>query len=192
MDDRKDFTFDKNSLRRILKERRSSITDKPEFDAIITARVKELVCGSVMAYVSIGSEISTDRLIKELLMRDDVTLYVPLTVSDTITPVRLISYNGEKADRLGNLPERCYECSYVNDGTKNLPIKLDYCITPLLGFNADGYRIGYGKGCYDKFFSRTDTVKIGLAYENLSVRFTPDCNDIPLDCCVTEKKVIYF
>ncbi len=142
-----------------------------------------LLRGNVMVYVSIGSEMPTDALIMRLLSEPTVTVYVPFTDKDMrIVPRRLRSHGS--ADRLGNLDETHL---FPADG-----VNIDQCVTPLLAFGADGSRLGYGKGCYDRFFANTDTFKIGLAFDAQRARFKRDITDIPLDCCVTETKVIYF
>lgn len=142
-----------------------------------------LLRGNVMVYVSIGSEMPTDALITRLLSEPTVTVYVPFTDNDMrIVPRRLRSLGS--ADRLGNLDETHL---FPADG-----VNIDQCVTPLLAFGADGSRLGYGKGCYDRFFANADTFKIGLAFDAQRARFKRDITDIPLDCCVTESKVLYF
>ena len=44
--------------------------------------------------------------------------------------------------------------------------KIDMVLVPRLCFDARGFRVGYGKGFYDKFLSkcRKDCVKIGLSF----------------------------
>jgi len=70
--------------------------------------------------------------------------------------------------------------------------KIDAVTVPLLCFDERGYRVGYGKGFYDKFLSkcRTDCLKIGLSY------FAPVAEisdareyDVKLDCCVTPEEI---
>jgi 5-formyltetrahydrofolate cyclo-ligase len=65
-------------------------------------------------------------------------------------------------------------------------------ITPGLGFDQSGGRIGHGKGYYDKFLIKTsDTCKIGLCFEFQLVKEIPiDQNDIKMDIIITEEKVI--
>ena len=43
--------------------------------------------------------------------------------------------------------------------------RIDVCLVPLLCFDERGFRVGYGKGFYDKFLSecRADCLKIGLS-----------------------------
>lgn len=190
MDEPKEFIYKKEAaisekayLRAELLSVRGAIADKPCRAEEIAARACAMVKGNVMVYVSIGSEVDTHGLISMLTERDDVIVYVPYTVGGIITPRRLVRLG--VADKNGNLPLDCI----INRG--NSP-KLDYCITPLVGFNDDGYRIGYGKGCYDRFFARCNVKKIGLAFDCQRINFIPEPTDMPLDCCVTEKDVIYF
>lgn len=175
---------DKQALRKHLREIRKGIADKPTLSGIICDNAARLVRGNVMVYLSIGSEVSTDKLILDLLKRDDVNVFAPYTTDGEICPRRIKAIG--KADSRGNLSESLY-C----DKMPAPPTKIDVCITPLLGFNERRYRIGYGKGCYDRFFAKTDAYKIGLAFSAQQIIFAPEPHDVPLDCCVTEKDVVY-
>ena len=75
------------------------------------------------------------------------------------------------------------------------PGEIDLALVPLLAFDQHGYRVGYGKGYYDKFLSqcREDVIKIGLSFFE-PVDEIGDINqfDIPLNYCVTPQKVYEF
>lgn len=77
------------------------------------------------------------------------------------------------------------------DGENIDATSLDLVIVPLLCFDRRGFRVGYGKGFYDKFLSRcrADCLKIGLSF------FSPvdeiadiSEHDVRLDFCVTPEK----
>lgn len=60
-------------------------------------------------------------------------------------------------------------------------------LVPCLGFNAQGYRVGYGGGFYDRTLApgpRPSTV--GIAYACQMVEFTGDAHDVALDRVITE------
>ena len=60
-------------------------------------------------------------------------------------------------------------------------------LVPCLGFNALGYRVGYGGGFYDRTLApepRPSTV--GIAYACQLVEFVGDAHDVPLDRVITE------
>ena len=73
--------------------------------------------------------------------------------------------------------------------------EIDLVLIPLLAFDKAGYRVGFGKGYYDKFLARCrkDIVKVGLSFFE-PVDKIEDVNgyDIPLDFCVTPKENFIF
>ncbi|WP_373990038.1 5-formyltetrahydrofolate cyclo-ligase [Duganella sp. BuS-21] len=61
-------------------------------------------------------------------------------------------------------------------------------LVPCLGFNADGYRLGYGGGFYDRTLARHTPrpQTLGIAYQCLQVPFGADVHDVALDRIITE------
>ena len=80
-------------------------------------------------------------------------------------------------------------------GTIISPDKIDVIFVPLLAFDTKGYRVGYGKGFYDKYLPlcNPDIVKIGFSYFP-PVHNIEDTNeyDIPLTLCFTPSEVYEF
>lgn len=71
----------------------------------------------------------------------------------------------------------------------------DIILCPMLAFDRDGYRLGYGGGFYDRSLENLRKEKnimaIGVAYHAQEVVSVPhDELDQPLDMIVTEKEVI--
>ena len=75
------------------------------------------------------------------------------------------------------------------------PTEIDMVLVPLLCYDRNGDRVGYGKGFYDRFLStcRPDCLNIGLSF------FAPvdkiddvSESDVPLDRCITPDKVYEF
>lgn len=82
------------------------------------------------------------------------------------------------------------------DGSEIIaPTSIDMIFVPLLAFDTDGYRVGFGKGYYDKYLAncREDVFKIGFSYFD-AVNEIEDIheNDVPLDCCVTVNTLYAF
>ncbi len=72
-----------------------------------------------------------------------------------------------------------------------LRLQADYppaLLVPCLGFNPDGYRLGYGGGYYDRTLARHHPRPrtLGIAYRCLQVPFDSDGHDVALDRIVTE------
>ena len=79
----------------------------------------------------------------------------------------------------------------INEPTGNNlinPQMIDLVVVPLLCFDERGFRVGYGKGYYDRFLKtcRTDCLKIGLSYFPAIKKISDTHkNDVRLDYCLT-------
>ena len=75
------------------------------------------------------------------------------------------------------------------------PGEIDMVFVPLLGFDKKGFRLGYGKGFYDKWLAdcRPDCIKIGFSYFE-PIEAIDDRNefDVPLDISITPHNVYVF
>ena len=65
----------------------------------------------------------------------------------------------------------------------------DAILAPLLAFDAEGRRLGYGKAYYDRAFARLpDAMRIGVGYAVQEVPAVPAApHDAPLDAILTER-----
>jgi len=72
--------------------------------------------------------------------------------------------------------------------------KIDVVILPLLAYDLDGNRIGYGKGFYDKFISnlKSEPLKIGVSYFSPEKSLEFNNHDINLDYCITPNQIFSF
>ena len=72
---------------------------------------------------------------------------------------------------------------------------IDVVLIPLIVFDENGHRIGYGKGYYDRFLEscRPDTLKVGLSILP-PIKEIPEveAHDIPMDYCILFKAVMKF
>lgn len=78
---------------------------------------------------------------------------------------------------------------------KILPDSIDIVLVPLLAFDRNGYRVGYGGGYYDRFLPQTrpECIKMGLSlFEEVDEIQDIDAFDIPLDACITPERVYNF
>lgn len=70
--------------------------------------------------------------------------------------------------------------------------RFDVIVVPMLGFDESGYRLGHGKGWYDKFLAtQPQAITIGLCYGFGRVKqgLPKEPHDIPLKYIVTEKTI---
>jgi 5-formyltetrahydrofolate cyclo-ligase len=72
---------------------------------------------------------------------------------------------------------------------------IDIVFVPMLIYDVQGYRVGFGKGFYDRFLPncREDVLKVGFSYFE-PVDKIDDANefDIPLSLCITPEKIYEF
>jgi len=73
------------------------------------------------------------------------------------------------------------------------PAVPDLLLVPCVGFDADGYRLGYGGGYYDRTLANwpgaTAPVTVGIAYEACRIAtglLEREAHDLPLDAIVTD------
>ena len=72
------------------------------------------------------------------------------------------------------------------------PYKHDICVVPAVCFDKKGYRIGYGKGYYDRYLKRKQGITtLGIAFQCQQWEYLIPNNefDIPLDKIITEKNI---
>ena len=75
------------------------------------------------------------------------------------------------------------------------PKQLDVVFIPLLIFDLKGYRVGYGKGFYDRFLSecKSEVLKVGLSFfDPVDKIIDIRSEDIKMDFCVNSEGIKKF
>ena len=73
--------------------------------------------------------------------------------------------------------------------------EIDLVVTPALGFDKKGNRIGRGGSFYDRFFANDElkAPKCGFAFTEQVIDSVPVTRtDVPVDFLVTDEEVVYF
>ena len=73
--------------------------------------------------------------------------------------------------------------------------QIEVVFVPLLIFDLQGHRIGYGKGYYDRFLAkcRKETIKVGLSYFDPIEKIDDiQSHDIPIDFGITRDRIYKF
>ena len=116
------------------------------------------------------------------------------------TLVPRVNYKTGEIDALRFSPETGTEKNawHIHEPTHDERVEaeaIDLVLVPLLCFDRRGFRVGYGKGFYDKFLikCRADCLKIGLSFFE-PVEEISDANelDVPVDFCITPEKIWRF
>ena len=185
----------KKDLRNKLTERRNLIkknaTIEFNIDAFfkLTEKIKLNAIDCVGSFMSIRSEISTNKLNKAILDMDKKLAFP--TIEKNSETLIFKTTNSLKSFKLGkfNIPE-------PKDNNKEITPQLFF--VPCLGFDLKGYRIGYGGGFYDKTFEKLKKLNllfytVGFAYDDQKQNELPiEKFDYKLDFVLTEKQLYTF
>ncbi|MGS0748458.1 5-formyltetrahydrofolate cyclo-ligase [Halpernia sp. GG3] len=132
------------------------------------------------------NEIKTLPLIKHLWEKN-IEVFVPKIIGEEIISV--------KFDRSTELLENSWGILEPKSNDDQSEDHFDLVITPLVYCDSEGNRIGYGKGFYDKFFTKInlDSIKIGLNLfaPSQQIEDVSDA-DIKLDYLVTPTEILSF
>jgi 5-formyltetrahydrofolate cyclo-ligase len=192
----------RKTIRKILLENRSKLS--PEFihqaSLIISSKaisLPEFQMGKRIAcYLPIRGEVDATPIINAI-WQTNKSCYLPIiNPQNNVNSLCFIKY--AFGDILKKNKFNIYEPLY--DENKIIPAdQLDLVIMPLVGFDQNCNRIGYGGGFYDRTFAFKPTQKItisakpimiGIAYEiQKTTSFVPEKWDIPLYKIITEENI---
>ncbi len=160
---------------------------KLEMDSSIQSRLLALGeysrADTIFTYVSKPIEVDTISLIKAAFAnRKQVAVprCVPETCDMEFYYIR--SLDDLEKGLFGVLEPVSSKCRLVTDYSGGL------CIVPGLCFDAQGYRLGYGKGYYDRFLADFKGDTVGICYAGCVQWNLPHgYYDKPVDLLITEK-----
>jgi len=188
--------LDKKSIRKEIMEKRSKLTWEiiKEKSHIIEERLFNLEeyqkSNFIFSFISFKDEVHTHEIIKNSLNMGK-RIGVPVTV---IKPRKLLVSelkDFEKELEIGYYGILTPKKEYQRILSPNI---VDLVLVPGVAFDVEGYRVGYGGGYYDRFFSslKKDVIKIGLCYDLQILSQVPrDPYDIPVDLIISENRLIY-
>jgi 5-formyltetrahydrofolate cyclo-ligase len=138
------------------------------------------------AYYPILNEVQTFRIIRECLLVKK-TVCLPKLLDGKIVFFSITNLNDLETGSF-NIKEPLLN-------KDNICEEIDTVITPGIAFDRCGYRIGYGKGYYDRYlkhFSKHNRNAVGLGYEFqlMSEPIPYESHDVKLNALVTDKEVI--
>ena len=163
-----------------------------EWSAAIARRLWELPqvqsAQWVMSYVSIGKEVQTHDLIRDLLARGK-RVAAPLTQRPGLLASEIKDFDADLAPGALGILEPKPELLRPVD-----PKVLEVVLVPGVAFDLGCRRLGRGKGHYEHFLAQLsdDCFTIGLAFELQVVPRVPtDENDLRVKCLITQDHATY-
>ena len=141
-----------------------------------------LTADLVLCYISVNSELPTREII-EYCFRNGKPVAAPVCTGDDMSFRKITSFDELKTGAF-SIPEPDISCSDAVITSDTV------CLAPALCYNGKGYRIGYGKGYYDRFFKNFPCKRIGLCYDDFIREFSPDSDDEAVQTIITQKRII--
>ncbi len=140
--------------------------------------------GTILVYVSTPIEVDTKTII-ENAWADGKKVAVPRCIPET----RLMEFH-----YITSFDDLAPGTFGVLEPAKDLPIVEDFTaclmIVPAMQFDWNGYRLGYGKGYYDRYMSRFTGVSAGICYsDELRKYMYHGRYDKPVDIIVTDRYI---
>lgn len=180
----------KTYYRNIYRKERDAIPEKIRalYSSLTLSHIKNSslykVSDSIFIFVSMGSEIQTIDWIPQIL-KERKRVYIPYiekgNSSMYMTEIYSLDELEENSMGLHQIPKELLE--------ERIRQKVDLVFTPGLAFDNQGFRLGYGGGFYDRFFSLNKYNKaIGVGFSLQKNKNFPHGNyDIPIDGFFSEK-----
>ena len=142
---------------------------------------------AVMVYLSMKSEVQTEELIKTLFDQGrQIIAPVVGTESGKLIPRCIQNLEKDLVRHRFGMLEPNETCPIFP------PDKLQLIFVPGIAFDPNGYRLGYGKGFYDRFLPTCpNVVTISIAFQIQIVEDTyPQPWDVPVQHIFTEEGLI--
>jgi 5-formyltetrahydrofolate cyclo-ligase len=139
---------------------------------------------AVLLFYSFGSEIPTAGIIQRSLDAGK-RVFLPLLDSGAMSAAEL-----KPGD---SLAVTAYGPKEPADRVAVDPGEVDLVVAPGLGFDREGYRLGYGGGHYDRYLATLEplTPRVGIAFQQQIVDELPhEPGDERLDLIVTDREVV--
>jgi 5-formyltetrahydrofolate cyclo-ligase len=182
--------MEKVTLRSEAMLRRDALDQRERRSLTICERVAALpsyvAARTIHCYLPMRSEVDTRPLIADALARGKrvaVPVVVPKASELSHAWLESLSADGLAPGVFGTYTPR--------DARPAAPGDWDLTIVPLLAFDRRGYRLGYGKGYYDRLLATDPSITIGVGFAAQEIAALPDeAHDIALDWIVTEHELI--
>ena len=185
---------EKNRIRSLYKEKRAAISaeEKQRRDAAICKRFLSLssyrFADTILLYSPLKNEIDTLPIALDALEKGKKIAY-PRCIEGNEMVYHYITSPNQLASGKYGIFEPSPELPLFSPSDEGIAL----CVLPAIVYDKRGFRLGYGKGYYDRFLSSFKGTKAGLIYSDFIVDKIPVGRfDLCSDVIITEKGVISF
>ena len=172
--------MDKKELRRQIREKKRAMTQEQICQA--SEKLAQLFYASqayqdaktVYGYLPYNQEVRTTRAMEQVL-KDGKGLALPKIYGDRMDFI-VVTDLSQVAKGYCGIPEPIHDEPLATDETSLV-------LMPGMAFDAEGHRMGYGGGFYDKFLEREPNhPTLALCYEfQMLPHLDTEAHDIPVD-----------
>ena len=178
----------KDELRQYISQQKRQFTPQQlaQLSLPVIARLRPLLAEAqtILAYYSLPDEVDTHALLDELVA-EGKTVLLPKVLDEETMELRRYTGRDSLQEGAYHIMEPitggrffCYD-----DLTKEpSPCYVDIALIPGLAFDAQGHRLGRGKGYYDRFLKDFKGQTIGVCFDFQKVAEVPvDAHDVSVD-----------
>ena len=187
----------KSQLRKIYREKRSLLTEQEriKMDDLLLIQFQKQQPGNVTVLLTYSPSEKHNEP-NTYLFSNYLSHMIPgLDICYPVTDAASLSMRAMQVNDYTEFHLTEFGVEEPSDGFEIDPKEIDLVFVPMLICDMKGYRVGFGKGFYDRFLAqcRPDVLKIGFSYFH-PVDHIDDTHqfDIPLDVCITPDGVIDF
>lgn len=183
--------MEKQQLRQVGLDKRNTLPDKEGLSKLISKTAIDLIVTygntSISCYYPTKGEVNTIPIIEYCLVKN-LVIYIPHVFPDNSMSMLKLHDQSELEESTYGLMQLKQDIIYSEDRSLGSDL-IDIVFTPLLAFDSRKFRLGYGKGFYDLYFSSLSRKvnKVGLAFSTQEIPALPnEEHDIQLDQIITE------
>lgn len=161
-------------------KQKASISVTNRFISLASFRFAE----TILLYYPIKGELDTVKIAEAALKTGKRIAFPLCNDKDSTMTYHYVSSLDELVSGTYGIPEPKKDAPLYQPS----PDKHDIIIVPAVGFDKEGYRIGYGRGYYDRYLSSFGGTAIGITYHSLLMPSLPRGRfDKKVDLILTER-----
>jgi len=187
----------KSELRKIYREKRALLTpqERNKMDDLLLIQFQKLALDNVQVLLSYSPSEKLDEPNTYLFSTYLEYMIPELKTCYPVTDFETLQLHPKLVNDYTEFHLTKYGIEEPMDGFDINPKEIDLVFIPMLICDTKGYRVGFGKGFYDRFLTlcKPEVIKVGFSYfEPIDKINDTHQFDIPLDFCITPEHVIEF
>jgi 5-formyltetrahydrofolate cyclo-ligase len=168
-------------VKHLNKRKELSVEERDRFSTLIFNRLIRFAQAykRIGVYISMDHEVDTRQFIQWCFNHDKL-VYVPKIVDKRMIFIEIQTLDACIRNKMGILEP------ISNLETRD---KIELMIVPMLAYNQNNYRLGYGKGYYDQYLSKYDGYALGICFScNQDNELIEEEHDVKLAQIFTEQE----